>query len=128
MQAIKKPSETAPYTDSGLVNITAPGYSLTSPDGWIEFKNQGQLYYRTPNNGSFYINGDGGGTGAYRPLNRHAKRCNAAFADGHAESIAVSKLGLQFYPGTDSSGATATGVSAMGGNGRSDPRWMWDVE
>ena len=40
----------------------------------------------------------------------------------------VSALGLQFFPGKDEKGQTATGVKWLGGNDRYDPRWMWDRE
>jgi prepilin-type N-terminal cleavage/methylation domain-containing protein/prepilin-type processing-associated H-X9-DG protein len=63
-----------------------------------------------------------------RAFNRHNRRCTGAFADGHAAAPRVSTFGFQFYPGTDPSGASATGLPELGGNGKYDPRWMWDPE
>jgi hypothetical protein len=40
----------------------------------------------------------------------------------------VSAIGLQFFPGKDAAGNSATGTTWLGGNGKSDPRWLWDLE
>jgi prepilin-type N-terminal cleavage/methylation domain-containing protein/prepilin-type processing-associated H-X9-DG protein len=117
-----RPSHTAPFTDSGLVNTSAGGFNNNNPDAWVESANTNiSFVYRTPANTGFYD------SDPRRPLNRHSsgKRCTAAFVDGHAEAIPVSTMGLQYYPGKDGSGALATGSQ---GNGKYDDRWMWDLQ
>jgi prepilin-type N-terminal cleavage/methylation domain-containing protein/prepilin-type processing-associated H-X9-DG protein len=118
---IKHPVDTLVLADAGLIaNPTE-----TKPDLWVEVKNMQQLYFRTP------LNDKSGGYSASDPeraFNRHNRRCTGAFADGHAAAPRVSTFGFQFYPGTDPSGASATGLPELGGNGKYDPRWMWDPE
>ena len=85
------------------------------------------LEFRTPVNdlsGGFYTSDPS------RAFNRHSngKRCTGVFIDGHAAASRVSIFGFQFFPGVDPSGATATGIPSLGGNGKYDPRWMWDPE
>ena len=115
ISSIKYPSQTVPFADTGLiVNLTQP-----DPDLWTEDNNQVSIIvYRTPNNWGYY---DSLPT---RPVNRHNKRSNMVFADGHAAALPVSTMGLQFMPGVNG----ATGNPKWGGNGISDPRWMWDRE
>ena len=120
LSRIRKPSETVPYADSGLIaNATQ-----RNPDLWVEKKDAQFLYYRTPRNEGYYTDDP------QRPVNRHNKRGNAGFADGHAAALRVSLLGLQFYPGVDPAGRPAYGNPKWGGSGnnRYDPRWMWDLE
>lgn len=118
MSSIKNPTETVPMADSGLIlNIKDK-----DPDAWVERKNSGFLYWRTPTNQGWYD------SDPQRPVGRHNRRCNMGFVDGHAAAQRVSTLGLQFFPGKDAGGATATGTTAFGGNGRHDPRWLWDRE
>jgi prepilin-type N-terminal cleavage/methylation domain-containing protein/prepilin-type processing-associated H-X9-DG protein len=118
---IKRPVDTLVLADAGL--ITNP--TQTNPDLWVEQKDAQQLYFRTPLNDL---------TGGYwtsvpqRALNRHHKRCTGAFADGHAAAARVSIWGFQYYPGKDPLGNQAWGLPELGGNGRYDPRWMWDPE
>jgi prepilin-type N-terminal cleavage/methylation domain-containing protein/prepilin-type processing-associated H-X9-DG protein len=108
---LKNPVKKIPFADSGLIaNIMD-----NNPDNWIEVPNQQALYWRTPTNLGYYQDDP------QRPVNRHSKRCNGGFADGHAEAIKVSKFGLQYFPGN----AGATGLEWLGGNGRYDDRWMW---
>ena len=120
LSRIRKPSETVPYADSGLI----ANYTERNPDLWVEKKDAQFLYYRTPRNEGYYTDDP------QRPVNRHNKRCNAGFADGHAAALRVSLLGLQFYPGVDPTGRPAYGNPKWGssGNNRYDPRWMWDLE
>ena len=121
LSKFRRPSHTAPFTDAGYVNTSAGGFSNSNPDPWVEVTTPNlSLIYRTPANAGFYD------SDPWRPFNRHSggKRCNAAFVDGHAEAIPVSTMGLQYYPGTDPSGALATGSQ---GNGKYDDRWMWDL-
>ena len=121
MTAIKHPVDTVILADAGLIaNPTEP-----KPDLWVEVPNMQQLYWRTPLNdlsGGYYT------SDPERVFNRHSKRCTGAFGDGHAASQRVSIFGFQFFPGQDAFGATATGIPSLGGNGKYDPRWMWDPE
>ena len=118
---IKRPVDTLVLADAGLIaNLTE-----TKPDLWVEQKDMQQLYFRTPLNdlsGGYYT------SDPQRAFNRHNQRCTGAFADGHAAAARVSIFGFQYFPGKDPSGAPATGIPALGGNGKYDPRWMWDPE
>ena len=90
-----------------------------NPDKWVAIPSlELRPYWRTPNNSGYYD------TSPQRPVNRHNKRGNAGYIDGHAEAIKVSLIGLQFYPGVGG----ATGVQWLGGNEKYDPRWLWDLE
>lgn len=118
---VKVPVDTLVLADAGL--IANP--SETKPDLWYEVPNKQQLYFRTPLNdksGGYYT------SDPERAFNRHTKRCVSAFADGHAAAARVSSFGFQYYPGKDGTGADATGYPGLGGNGRYDPRWLWDME
>jgi prepilin-type N-terminal cleavage/methylation domain-containing protein/prepilin-type processing-associated H-X9-DG protein len=118
---LKQPVETLVIADAGLI----ANFTETKPDLWVEQKDMQQLYFRTPLNdlcGGYYT------SDPQRAFNRHYKRCTGAFADGHAAAARVSTFGFQYFPGRDPSGASATGIPALGGNGRYDPRWMWDPE
>lgn len=116
--SIKNPSESVPMADAGLVR----NIKDKDPDVWMEKPESACLYWRTPTNEGYYD------SDPQRPIGRHNRRANMGFVDGHAASQKVSTLGLQFYPGKDANGATATGSTTFGGNGRHDPRWMWDRE
>ena len=118
---IAHPVDTLVLADAGLVTKPAE----KNPDLWIEQKNMQQLYFRTPLNdlsGGYY------GSDPERPVNRHNQRCTGAFADGHGAAARVSTFGFQYFPGTDPSGAQATGLPELGGNGKYDPRWKWYPE
>ena len=118
---IKRPVDTLVLADAGLIaNPTE-----TKPDLWVEQKDMQQLYFRTPLN---ELSGGYWTSDPQRAFNRHNKRCTGAFADGHAAAARVSIFGFQYFPGRDPAGATATGIPALGGNGKYDPRWMWDPE
>jgi prepilin-type N-terminal cleavage/methylation domain-containing protein/prepilin-type processing-associated H-X9-DG protein len=118
--SIKHPSETVPYADAGLIANPTD----RNPDSWVEKKDSQQLYYRTPANTGYYDDDP------ERPVNRHNRRCNAGFADGHGAAIRVSLMGLQYYPGKGPIGQPAYGNPrwASGGNNVCDARWMWDLE
>lgn len=118
---IKQPVDTLVLADAGLISNPTE----TKPDLWVEQPNMQQLYFRTPLN---ELSGGYWTSDPQRAFNRHTKRCTGAFADGHAAATLVSRFGFQFFPGQDATGATATGIPALGGNGRYDPRWMWDPE
>lgn len=119
---IKQPSATVPIADAGwIINAIDP-----NPDKWVEDPNTAPLlYWRAPVNLGYYD------SAPVRPVGRHNRKSNFAFADGHAALMKVSAIGLQFFPGSTTGGyaggQSATG-SWAGGNGRSDPRWMWDLE
>lgn len=118
---IRFPTDTVILADAGLVKNKME----KQPDLWVEVKDQQELYFRTPLNnltGGYYD------SDPQRAINRHNGRCTIAFGDGHAGALRVSALGFQYYPGKDRSGQTATGNPLLGGNGRYDPRWLWDLE
>jgi prepilin-type N-terminal cleavage/methylation domain-containing protein/prepilin-type processing-associated H-X9-DG protein len=109
------PDNKIPFVDAGLIaNPLDP-----NPDNWVEVPNEQALYWRCPSNTGYYE------SDPERPVGRHAHRCNAGFADGHAQALKVSEIGLQFFPGTTGSGQTATGAEWLGGNDLFDSRWMW---
>jgi prepilin-type N-terminal cleavage/methylation domain-containing protein/prepilin-type processing-associated H-X9-DG protein len=112
---MKSPSKKLPFVDSGLLANPLE----KDPDKWIEVPKQQALYWRVPTNRGYY-NDD-----PQRAVGRHLKRCVAGFADGHAEALRVSMLGLQNFPGKTRDGRTATGVPFLGGNGSYDDSWMW---
>lgn len=115
LTSMKSPSKKVPFADSGLI-----GNPLDrNPDNWIEVPKQQSLYWRVPTNQGYY-NDD-----PQRPVGRHLRRCVSGFADGHGESLRVSALGLQYYPGKTLDGRSATGLQSLGGNGLYDDRWKW---
>jgi prepilin-type N-terminal cleavage/methylation domain-containing protein/prepilin-type processing-associated H-X9-DG protein len=118
---IRFPTDTVILADAGLVK----NKTETKPDLWFEEKDKQELYFRTPLNnltGGYYD------SDPERALNRHNQRCTCAFADGHAAPLRVSALGFQYYPGKNSAGQSATGNPLLAGNGKYDPRWLWDLE
>ncbi len=115
LASIKNPVKKLPFVDSGLLANARD----KDPDNWVEVKNQQSLYWRVPTNAGYY-NDD-----PQRPVGRHLKRCIAGFAEGHAESLKVSKIGLQFFPGRTLNDKSASGPAWLGGNGLYDVRWMW---
>ena len=123
MSRVKKPSATVFFADAGFIaNPTE-----RDPDLWVaDLAAPDWLIFRTPVNragANWYADSPA------RAFNRHGQRCNAGFADGHAEAVRVSALGFQFYPGRDAAGNVATGSPYYGGgNGRADERWLWDLE
>jgi len=118
LSKIKRPVESIPFADAGLIS----NWIEKDPDKWLATPGAEFLYWRSPANQGYYD------TDPQRPVNRHNQRCNGGFADGHAQAIKVSLIGLQFYPGRNEAGQVATGVKWLSGNERYDPRWMWDLE
>jgi prepilin-type N-terminal cleavage/methylation domain-containing protein/prepilin-type processing-associated H-X9-DG protein len=115
LASLKSPSRKVPFVDSGLI-----GNPLDrNPDNWVEVPRQQSLYWRVPTNQGYYTDDP------QRPVGRHLKRCISGFADGHAEALRVSVLGLQHFPGKTADGKSATGMPWLGGNGLYDNRWMW---
>ena len=115
LSTLKSPSRKLPLTDSGLIGNPRE----RNPDNWVEVRHQQSLYWRVPTNRGYYDDDP------QRPIGRHLKRCVAGFADGHAEAIKVSAMGLHYFPGTSPTGKSATGISWLGGNDLYDERWMW---
>ena len=115
LSTLKHPVRKLPFADSGLIgNPVEP-----NPDNWVEVPNQQALYWRVPTNLGYYTDDP------ERPVGRHLKRCMAGFVDGHGDSLRLSAIGLQFWPGKTPDGKTATGPRWLGGNGLYDDRWMW---
>ena len=115
LSSMKNPTRKLPFADSGLI-----GNPLDrNPDNWVEVPKQQSLYWRVPTNAGYY-NDD-----PQRPVGRHLRRGMAGFADGHAQALRVSAMGLQYYPGRTLDGKSATGMPWLGGNGLYDDRWMW---
>ncbi len=118
---VKRPADTLVLADAGkIANATEK-----NPDLWVEEKDTQTFYFRTPVND--LVSGDYTGD-PRRPVNRHNQRCTGAFADGHGAAVRVSTFGFQYFPGKDAAGAAATGLPDFNGNGKYDPRWMWDPE
>jgi len=115
LATLKNPVKKLPFVDSGFIgNPRDP-----NPDNWVEVRNQQALYWRVPTNQGYYDDDP------QRAVGRHLRRCNAGFAEGHAEALRVSQIGLQFFPGRTPAGQSATGIQWLGGNGLFDERWMW---
>jgi prepilin-type N-terminal cleavage/methylation domain-containing protein len=115
LSSLNQPVKKLPFVDSGLIGNPA----ATNPDTWVEVPTQQALYWRVPTNQGYYEDDP------QRAFGRHLRRCNAGFAEGHAETLRVSAIGLQYYPGKTTTGQTATGIAWLGGNGLFDERWMW---
>jgi prepilin-type N-terminal cleavage/methylation domain-containing protein len=115
LTTLKNPVKKLPFVDAGLIGNP----DETKPDNWVEVPNEQALYWRVPTNLGYYHDDP------ERPVGRHVKRCMAGFAEGHAESLRVSAIGLQFFPGKTADGKSATGIQWLGGNGLYDERWMW---
>lgn len=94
---IAQPAATVTYGDAGMVTSTT--IVLPNPDDWAGDPQSGSLhYFRTPHpvSGVFPTPST---TYAERMFNRHNKRTNTAFVDGHNETIPVSQVGFQYPPG-----------------------------
>jgi prepilin-type N-terminal cleavage/methylation domain-containing protein/prepilin-type processing-associated H-X9-DG protein len=116
---IINPSGTVLFADvNDVTNPTEPNPDLWNPDLTVH---QNRLF-RTPINTPYFV------TAPSRAVNRHNGHANFGFVDGHAEVLQVSRIGFQFYPGVAPDGTTATGGHALGGNGKGDPRWLWDCQ
>jgi prepilin-type N-terminal cleavage/methylation domain-containing protein len=115
LSTVKHPEKKLPFVDAGLIGNP----DESKPDNWVEVPNEQALYWRGAANVPWYHDDP------ERPVGRHIKRCMAGFAEGHAESLRVSAIGLQFFPGKTPDGKSATGAKWLGGNGLYDDRWMW---
>jgi prepilin-type processing-associated H-X9-DG protein len=118
---VRRPSESVLFADAGQIqNINDP-----DPDKWREKFGLQTFYFLTPDHPDYVNTYDA--AGQRRPVNRHANRCQTAHVDGHVQSIKVSELGLQHFPGVAPDGQAARGDPILGtGNDRYDPRWQWD--
>ncbi len=98
---IASPSETVIYGDSAEISPTT--VNLANPDQWEPDPAGTSLhYFRTPapTGATVVWAAPSPGTPrSERMFNRHNNRSNAAFVDGHNETIAVSKVGFQYPPG-----------------------------
>ncbi len=116
---VKNPSESVVIADAGLIaNLTE-----TNADLWVEVPEAANLMFLTPSLRAWYSY-----VTPHRPIGRHNRRSTTGYVDGHAQTIHVSKLGFQYWPGKTVDGQTAWGSKVWGGNGLSDPRWKWDSD
>jgi prepilin-type N-terminal cleavage/methylation domain-containing protein/prepilin-type processing-associated H-X9-DG protein len=132
---INRPDDTVQFTDIAMVQTP----NAVLPDNYIELtpaqaaavspSNQpwDYLLFRTPENVGSWTSAQF----PLRPFNRHLKRCNMGFVDGHAEGQPSSYMALggsgtwgTFFPGA--SGETGNPNPPISGNGQWDPRWKWD--
>ncbi len=111
---VRRPVESIPLADAGYIANPVE----KDPDKWVATPGAEFFYWRTPTTFGYYD------TVPHRPVNRHNQRCNTGYADGHAQAVKVSLIGLQYFPGEDATGQKASGNRFLGGNGRSDPRWL----
>jgi len=118
LSSVKNPVASVPIADAGIIR----NIKDKDPDQWVEKPNSAFLYWRTPTNLGWYD------SEPQRVVGRHNRRANMGFVDGHAAAQKVSTLGLHYFPGKDAEGRQATGTTTFGGNGRHDPRWLWDRE
>lgn len=119
LASVKNPSQSVVFGDANKVRNP----SQKDPDLWQEIRGAQLLYFLTPSHPDYAINNP------HRLVNRHGGRAMSTWADGHGEGIRVSRIGFQFYPGLTAEGASAKGDSIIGvGNGKYDPRWLWDRE
>ena len=119
LSSVKHPTESVVFGDTGKVrNFTEP-----DPDRWTDIRGAQLLYFLTPSHPDYAANNP------HRMVNRHGGRAMTTWADGHGEALKVNKIGFQFFPGRTASGEVARGDSIIGvGNGKYDPRWLWDRE
>jgi prepilin-type N-terminal cleavage/methylation domain-containing protein len=121
---VAKPSSTVIFADSQ--DITNP--NEPEPDKWIPNPTTTlNRLFRTPVNGgngsvNYFV------TAPSRVVNRHNGQTESGWVDGHAELRRASLFGFQFWPGTADDGAVARGNPKHGGNGKGDPRWLWDLQ
>jgi prepilin-type N-terminal cleavage/methylation domain-containing protein/prepilin-type processing-associated H-X9-DG protein len=119
LTGVKKPSASVVFGDAGKIQ----NFGEPQPDQWREIRGAQLLYFLTPDHPHFAT------VNPYRMVNRHGGRAMSTWADGHAESIKVSKIGFQYFPGKTEDGKAALGDAIIGvGNGKYDPRWLWDRE
>ena len=119
LSSVKNPSASAVFGDAGKVQNPRE----KNPDLWSETRGAQLLYFLTPSHPDYAVNNP------HRIVNRHGGRAMTTWADGHSEAIKVSKIGFQYFPGVAADGSPARGDAIIGvGNGKYDPRWLWDRE
>ena len=95
------PAATVIYGDSAQISTTS--VVLPDPDQWVPDPVEiGLHYFRTPAPTGATVVWAAPSPGiprSERMFNRHNKRTNVAFVDGHNETIPVSKVGFQYPPG-----------------------------
>ena len=96
------PADTVIYGDSADILPTA--VVLPNPDDWVPDPAGTSLhYFRTPSPTTpgvvTWAAASPGNPRAERMFNRHNKKTNTAFVDGHNETIPVSQVGFQYPPG-----------------------------
>lgn len=98
---IASPSATVIYGDSAVMSTAS--VVLMDPDQWVPDPVEVPTYYfRTPSPTAptvVWAAPSPGNPRSERMYNRHNKRANTAFVDGHNETIPVSKVGFQYPPG-----------------------------
>lgn len=98
---VTRPSQAIMFADAGAVTADT---KYLGADEWLpdipydvatmQYFGGGCSYFRVPSDSTGYASGDS------RSLNRHDKRCNFGFADGHAELLKNSKAGYNYYTPT----------------------------
>jgi prepilin-type N-terminal cleavage/methylation domain-containing protein/prepilin-type processing-associated H-X9-DG protein len=91
---VLKPSATVAFADvNSSAYIVTNFYTTNSSGVNTNLTNgPGQIFLRTPHTCVALCTGGG-------PAERHGKRLNATFLDGHGESLRATELGLQFPDG-----------------------------
>jgi len=109
LSSVKKPSESIPLADAGLVSNPKE----RDPDLWRETlalsscigaPRRSRVLRRC----------------ASSPGPRHNRRSNCGFVDGHAQNDQSQRHRPSVFPGKDEAGNTATGAPWLGGNGKYD--------
>ena len=93
---VSRPSGCIVFADAGAVTTATRNLK---PDFWLpdegfdlalqEYYGGGATYFRDPSDPGGFATGDA------RSIPRHARRCNFAFFDGHAEGMKNSKAGYE---------------------------------
>jgi prepilin-type processing-associated H-X9-DG protein len=92
---IARPFETVIFGDAG--DVSAATVASANPDQWEgDPAGSSTQYFRTPHP---TLGGYSYTPNPERMFNRHERRANAAFLDGHNETLSVSKVGFQYLPG-----------------------------
>jgi prepilin-type N-terminal cleavage/methylation domain-containing protein/prepilin-type processing-associated H-X9-DG protein len=95
---VTKPSATVAFTDVSSSSYIITNYFTTNTVGTNTIVNTnltngpGQIYMRTPHTCVALCTGGS-------PTERHNKRLNSTFVDGHGESMHATDIGLQFPSG-----------------------------
>ena len=94
VQRVSQPSATIIYADCALLTPEPnPGNQTEpNPDLWVPnpLATSTSWYFRSPGT---IVSGVGGDPSTPRPINRHNKRGNMGFVDGHVETMFNSKAG-----------------------------------